>query len=125
MSHIVEGSVRKSGTRLRISAQLIDAATGHHLWAERYDRELADIFDIQDEISKAIVDALKLMLLPSEKKALQQRGTDNAEAYNLYLMARQHWAAGNDGDWDREELIIRICDACRSSSIPNMRTPGR
>ena len=109
VSHIVEGSVRKSGNRLRITAQLIDASTGHHLWAERYDRELADIFDIQDELSKAIVDALKLRLLPTEKRAIEQRGTDNAEAYNLYLMARQHWAAGNDGDWDREELIISIC----------------
>ena len=110
VSHMLEGSVRKSGNRLRITAQLIDTATGHHLWAERYDRELADIFDIQDELSKAIVDALKVKLLPSEKKAIEQRGTDNAEAYNLYLMARQHWAAGNDGDWDREELIIRICE---------------
>lgn len=110
VSHIVEGSVRKFGNRLRITAQLIDAGNGHHLWAERYDRELADIFDIQDEISKAIVDALKLKLLPNEKRAIEQRGTDNAEAYNLYLMARQHWVAGNDGDWDREELIIRICE---------------
>jgi adenylate cyclase len=110
VSHIVEGSVRKAGNRLRITAQLIDAGTGHHLWAERYDRELADIFDIQDEISKAIVEALKLKLLPGEKKAIEQRGTTSAEAYNLYLMARQHWVAGSDGDWDREELIIRICE---------------
>jgi adenylate cyclase len=110
VSHMLEGSVRKSGNRLRITAQLIDTATGHHLWAERYDRELADIFDIQDELSQAIVEALKVRLLPGEKKAIEQRGTDNAEAYNLYLMARQHWVAGNDGDWDREELIIRICE---------------
>ena len=110
VSHILEGSVRKSGNRLRITAQLIDTATGQHLWAERYDRELADIFDIQDELSKAIVRALKLKLLPAEKEALADRGTDNADAYNLYLMARQHAAAGNDGDWDREELIIRICE---------------
>ena len=110
VSHIVEGSVRKAGNRLRITAQLIDASSGHHLWAERYDRELADIFDIQDEISKAIVAALKLKLLPAERRAIQQRGTENAEAYNLYLMARQRWVAGGDGDWDREELIIRICE---------------
>lgn len=110
VSHIVEGSVRKSGNRLRITAQLIDASSGHHVWAERYDREFADVFDIQDEISHAICDALKLKLLPAEKKAIEQRGTENAEAYNLYLMARQHWAAGSDGDWDRESLIIRICE---------------
>ena len=110
VSHILEGSVRKSGNRLRITAQLIDAGSGQHLWAERYDRELADIFDIQDELSHAIVGALKLKLLPDEKKAIKQRGTENAEAYNLYLMARQHWVNGSDGDWDREELIIRICE---------------
>ncbi|HKX99920.1 MAG TPA: TIR domain-containing protein [Steroidobacteraceae bacterium] len=110
VSHILEGSVRKSGNRLRISAQLIDTATGQHLWAERYDRELADIFDIQDELSQAIVAALKLKLLPAEKQAIERRGTENAEAYNLYLMARQYWVAGNDGDWKREELIIRICE---------------
>ena len=110
VSHILEGSVRKSGNRLRISAQLIDTATGQHVWAERYDRELADIFDIQDELSQAIVAALKLKLLPTGKKAIERRGTDNAEAYNLYLMARQYWVAGNDGDWKREELIIRICE---------------
>jgi adenylate cyclase len=109
VSHILEGSVRKSGSRLRISAQLIDAASGQHVWAERYDRELADIFDIQDDLSQAIVAALKLQLLPAQKKAIERRGTINAEAYNLYLMARQHWVAGNDGDWEREELIIRIC----------------
>ena len=110
VSHILEGSVRKSGNRLRINAQLIDAASGQHLWAERYDRELADIFDVQDELCQAIVAALKLKLLPAAKKAAERRGTDNAEAYNLYLMARQYWVAGNDGDWKREELIIRICE---------------
>lgn len=110
ISHVLEGSVRKSGNRLRISAQLIDVGSGHHLWAERYDRELADIFDIQDEISKAIVAALRLKLLPDEQKAIAQRGTSSAEAYNLYLMARQQWANGSDGDWGREELIVRICE---------------
>ena len=110
VTHIIEGSVRKSGNRLRISGQLIDALSGHHLWAERYDRQLADIFDVQDEISKAIVEALKLKLLPSEQQAIQQRGTANAEAYNLYLMARRQWVAGNDGDWHREDLIISICE---------------
>ena len=89
VSHVLEGSVRKAGGRVRINAQLIDGATGEHLWAERYDRDLEDIFAIQDEISKAIVDALKLRLLPEEKKAIEQRGTNSAQAYNLYLLARQ------------------------------------
>ena len=109
VSHVLEGSVRKAGGRVRITAQLIDGATGDHLWAERYDRDLTDIFAIQDEISKAIVSALKLKLLPEEKKAIEQRGTSSAEAYNLYLMARQYWVTGNYGDLRREERVIRIC----------------
>ena len=69
VSHVLEGSVRKAGNRVRITAQLIDGAKGDHVWAARYDRDLDDIFAIQDEISKAIVDALKVKLLPREKKA--------------------------------------------------------
>src|SRR4029079_6460527 len=109
VSHVLEGSVRTAGGRVRITAQLIEGDTGEHLWAERYDRDLEDIFAIQDEISKAIVSALKLKLLPQEKKALEQRGTTNAEAYNLYLLARQYWVTGNYGDARREERVMRIC----------------
>jgi len=109
VSHILEGSVRKAGQRVRISAQLIDGSTGNHVWAERYDRDLNDIFALQDEISEAIVKALRLKLLPEEKKAIEQRGTTNLDAYNLYLMARQHYATGNEGDIRRNEAIVRLC----------------
>jgi adenylate cyclase len=109
VSHVLEGSVRKAGGRVRISAQLIDGKTGSHVWAERYDRELTDIFEIQDEISTAIVDALKIKLLPAEKRAIEQRGTTNAEAYNLYLMARKYWISGNYGDIRREQRVVRLC----------------
>jgi adenylate cyclase len=109
VTHVLEGSIRKSGDRVRINAQLIDAEAGDHLWADRYDRDLTDIFAIQDEISKAIVAALRLKLLPKEKKAIETRGTSSVEAYNLYLMARQHWISGNDGDIRRDEVVIRIC----------------
>jgi adenylate cyclase len=109
VSHVVEGSVRKAGSRLRISAQLIAGDTGRHLWAERYDRDLTDIFEIQDEISHAIVQALELKLLPEEKKAIEHRGTSNAEAYRFYLMARQQWIGGTFGDLKRDEAIVRIC----------------
>ena len=109
VSHVLEGSVRKAGARVRITAQLIDGQSGDHVWAERYDRELTDIFAIQDEISKAIVEALKVKLLPAEKKAIEQRGTSNADAYNLYLMARKYWVSGNYGDIRREERTIRLC----------------
>jgi adenylate cyclase len=109
VSHVLEGSVRKAGNRVRITAQLIDGAAGDHVWADRYDRDLTDIFAIQDEISKAIVDALKLKLLPEEKKAIEARGTSNVDAYNLYLMARQQWISGNFGDPRRDEAIVRLC----------------
>jgi adenylate cyclase len=110
VSHVLEGSVRKAGNRVRITAQLIDGRTGGHVWADRYDRDLTDIFAIQDEISKAIVEALKIRLLPDEKKALEKRGTTSAEAYNLYLMARKYWISGNYGDVRREERVVRICE---------------
>ena len=109
VTHVLEGSIRKSGERVRINAQLIDAEAGDHMWADRYDRELTDIFAIQDEISKAIVSALSLKLLPKEKKAIERRGTSSVEAYNLYLMARQHWMSGNDGDSRRDKIVVRIC----------------
>ena len=109
VTHVLEGSVRKAGNKVRITAQLIEGRSGGHVWADRYDRDLDDIFTIQDEISKAIVRALKLKLLPDEKKAIEQRGTQSAEAYNLYLLARQYWVTGNHGDPRREERVMRIC----------------
>ena len=109
VSHVLEGSVRKAGNRIRINAQLIDGSTGKHLWADRYDRDLDDIFEIQDEISKAIVDALKVKLLPAEKKAIESRGTSNVEAYDLYLMARQQWISGTFGTVRRDQSIVRLC----------------
>jgi adenylate cyclase len=109
VTHILEGSVRKSGGRVRITAQLIDGAADGHVWAERYDRDLNDIFALQDEISEAIVKALKLKLLPEEKKAIETRGTENAEAYNLLLLARQTYATGLELDPRRNETIVRLC----------------
>ena len=88
VDHVLEGSVRKSGNRLRITAQLIKIADGYHLWSERFDRAMDDVFAIQDEISLAIVDKLKISLLPEDKGALAKRSTENLEAYNLLLQAR-------------------------------------
>ena len=109
VSHVLEGSVRKAGGRVRISAQLVDAKTNNHIWAERYDRDSSDIFALQDEISEAIVKALRLRLLPKEKKAIERRGTDNAEAHNLYLMARQTYVTGQEFDARSAEAIVRLC----------------
>ena len=107
VSHILEGSVRKAGNRVRITAQLIDGATNDHVWAERYDRDLDDIFALQDEISQAIVAALKLKLLPEEKKAIENRGTNNLEAYDLYIRARALHATLAPGDVARAIEIYR------------------
>lgn len=105
-AYVLVGSVRKSGERVRITAQLIDAGKDSQIWGERYDRDLSDIFAVQDEISKAIVAALRLTLLPEEKHAIEQRSTNNAEAYKLYLMARQFIIMGTER---HNELIVRIC----------------
>lgn len=88
---ILQGSVRRSGNRLRITAQLVSASDGYHLWSERYDREMRDIFDVQDEITLAVVNALKVQLLGEEKQAVLKRHTDNTEAYHLYLKGRFFW----------------------------------
>ncbi|HXG81481.1 MAG TPA: tetratricopeptide repeat protein [Sphingomicrobium sp.] len=86
---LLEGSVRKAGQRVRVTGQLIDGTTGGHLWADRYDRDLTDIFVIQDEITHSIVEQLRIRLLPKEKKAIERAPTVNVEAYNYYLKGRQ------------------------------------
>ena len=86
---VLEGSVRKAGKRLRITAQLINVADGYHVWSEKYDRELKDIFAIQDEIAGNIVRALRIMLSESEKHTLEELRTDNIEAYDYYLRGRK------------------------------------
>jgi serine/threonine protein kinase/Tfp pilus assembly protein PilF len=88
VSAVLEGSVRKAGKRLRITAQLINVTDGYHLWSERYDRELEDIFDIQDEISLTIVEKLKPKLLEGEKDQLLKRYTNDPGAYDLYLLCQ-------------------------------------
>jgi adenylate cyclase len=86
---LLEGSVRKVGSRVRVSSQLVNSEDGGHLWAERFDRDLTDIFSIQDEITHAIVEQLKVKLLPKEKKSIGQTRTGNVEAYTYYLRGRQ------------------------------------
>ena len=89
VNFILEGSVRKAGTRVRVTGQLINGKDSGHLWADRYDRDLTDIFAIQDEITHAIVEQLKVKLLPQEKKSIGQTPTGNVEAYTYYLRGRQ------------------------------------
>jgi eukaryotic-like serine/threonine-protein kinase len=89
---ILEGSVRKAGNRIRVTAQLIDASRGSHLWSQRYDREMTDVFAIQDEISQAIVEKLRLRI--SRDRPLVRRRTESIEAYSLYLKGRHHFNKG-------------------------------
>ena len=125
---VLEGSVRKAGQRVRVTGQLIDGSTGGHLWADRFDRDLTDIFAIQDEITQTIVDALKIRLLPKEKKAIGQAPTASVEAYTYYLKGRQFFhnstrvllglarqmfakAADLDPNYARAYAGMAICDA--------------
>jgi len=94
---VLEGSVRKAGNRLRITAQLINISDGYHIWSDKYDRDIEDIFAIQDEISLAIVDNLKLKLLKKEKAQLMKRYTEDQEAYSLYLKGRYFWNRRYEG----------------------------
>lgn len=89
--YVLEGSVRREGDRLRITAQLIDAAVETHVWAERFDRNVADVFDVQDEVTGKIVRALEVALTDREKERLEQRNTTSVEAYDLYLRGRERF----------------------------------
>src|SRR5207253_6492742 len=97
ISHVVEGSVQRVGGRIRVSAQLIDARTDNHLWAEHYDRDFADVFAIQTEIAQQIADQLQAKLSPAEKAAIAERPTADPVAYALYTEAK---AIGDVDDWE-------------------------
>jgi adenylate cyclase len=101
VNFVLQGSVRKAGERVRITGQLIDARNGTHIWADRFDRDLTDIFAIQDEITNAIVDQLKIKLLPEEKQAISTEPTRNVEAYTYYLRGRQF-----SHTWTRHYLLM-------------------
>lgn len=105
-THVLEGSIRKSGKRVRITAQLVLARGDIQVWAERYDSTLDDIFSLQDTIAGAIVRALRLTLVAEEKQLMGQRSTTNSRAYQLYLMARQFLVLGNER---HRSTIARIC----------------
>ncbi len=89
-TYVLTGSLRRAGNRLRITAQLVETGTGHSVWAERYDRELKDVFEVQDEIARSITQALRITLTPQEEKAIARKPTENAQAYDHFLRARGH-----------------------------------
>ena len=108
---ILEGSIRKVGNRVRINAQLIDAISGGHLWAERYDRDLVDIFDLQDEVTQKIVAALTLNLTKSEEKQLAHRSTENLKAYDCVLRGmKEYWKYTKEGNSQAQVLFQKAIE---------------
>lgn len=91
VAHLLEGSVRKTGSRIRVTAQLVDTGDGFHLWSETYDRELSDVFQIQEEIASSVVDALRVELLKDERARLRRVEGVDPEAYELFLRGRDYW----------------------------------
>ncbi|UCI10365.1 adenylate/guanylate cyclase domain-containing protein [Mesorhizobium sp. B1-1-8] len=109
--YVLEGSVRKSGNRVRITAQLIDATTGGHLWAERFDRDLTDIFAVQDDVTQHIVGALALNLTEVDQQRLVTEQTDNLEAYDCFLRGREHlWRLTREQNSQARELLQRAIE---------------
>jgi tetratricopeptide (TPR) repeat protein len=106
--YVLEGSVRKAGNRVRVTGQLIDAASGEHIWADRFDRDLTDIFAVQDELTQEIISALRIKLTPEQKNRLGRRNTIEEEAYDLFLRAREHtWHATKTGSIEARDLLER------------------
>jgi adenylate cyclase len=126
VAHVLEGSVRRDGRRVRIVAQLGEARTDRHVWAETYDRELTDIFEIQSEIAQQIVRALQARLSPAEQARIAAAATADPAAYDLYLRARQHSQRENEeGRRPRSRCSTRRCGSTRTSRrrTPNSRGP--
>jgi TolB-like protein len=119
VGHILEGSVRKMGPKLRVNVQMIDAQSGGHIWAERYDGDLADIFEFQDDIREQIVSALRLRLTASDRALTERKQTDSVAAYDLFLKGRSNFHASRLRTcWRRKGISRR-----RSRSIPILPMP--
>ncbi len=116
---LLEGSVRKSGTRLRITAQLINVDDGSHLWSERFDRELEDVFAVQEEIAQAIVEKMKLKLTRKPDESLIRKQTENLEAYSLFLKGRYHWHQLTPEGWQLSlDYFQKAIDADPGYAMP-------
>jgi len=105
--HLLEGSVRKAGNRVRITAQLVDASTGYHAWSETFERELADVFAIQTEIAQSVVRALRLAISPAEASRLEREGTRDPQAYDCYLRAKHLVWQTSDTAWRSARTLYR------------------
>jgi TolB-like protein/class 3 adenylate cyclase len=105
--YIIEGSVRRADDRVRVNTQLIDATTGHHLWAKRYDGKLGDIFDLQDKITQKIITALRVKLTPTEQDQVTRKGTDNIEAYDNFLQGWGHYLRQTEKDFAKAATYFK------------------
>src|SRR2546427_7967182 len=105
-SNLLEGSVRKAGNRIRITAQLVETGGGSHLWSQAFERDLTDVFAVQEEIARAVVAALKVKLLPGETPTAKEHRTGNPDAYNRYLLGRHAYSHANPDGWRRAVKAI-------------------
>ena len=129
MRYVLEGSVRKADNRVRVTGQLIDAESGAHIWADRFDRDLTDIFAVQDELAKEIIAALKIKLSPAEKALIDGSGTKNVDAHEFFLRGRELWyrhtKEGNDQALEMLtralELDPHLASACALSAIIHLQ----
>ena len=106
VQYVLEGSVQRSGDQVRITAQLVDALEGHHLWAERYDRKFKDVFAIQDEIALTVVSALRVLLSEGEQARVVRGGTRSVEAWELYLQADVEFTALEQGERGQGPRVV-------------------
>ena len=125
VGYVIEGSVRKGGDRVRITAQLNDVATGSHIWAERYDRNLADVFAVQDEITEAIVAAIEPQLYAAENFHSQRKPPDSLDAWDLVMRALSHYWRVTRQDNVVGAGVAREGDRHRSELRPGARRAGR
>ena len=117
---VLEGSVRKAGNRLRITAQLINIEDGYHIWSKRFDSEMRDIFDIQDEITRAIVDQLRVELVGPKDRTLVASCTENIEAYSAFLKGRFYWNSLTPEGWAKSlELFQKAIELDPSFALPH------
>jgi TolB-like protein len=121
--YVLEGSVRKGGNRVRITAQLIDAATGNHIWAERYDRQLADVFAVQDEITERVVATIEPELYAAEQLRAQRKPPESLDAWECVIRALSHVSQGTlDGNTQAEALCRRALLIAPRYSHPSKLT---
>jgi len=105
--YVVEGSVRRAGEQVRINVQLIEAATGHHLWAERYDGKMADIFALQDQINQKIISTLEVKLTAVEKSRIARKETNNIKAYDAFLRGWEHYKQMTPEDFSKASSYFK------------------